>query len=349
MPQPAAPQRSLAGVPPQVKQRPRRALWVAAGAALKWVRTAAVDIDALPITRLARETIRDLSRRSDSYGALQLAIHVGLLVATGSLVWVSRGHAWLAAALVLHGIVLCFLFCALHECIHRTAFASRSLNDGVAWLCGALLVLPPEYFRLFHFAHHRHTQNPARDPELALAPAASTAGYWWRVSGLPYWRERLQTSLRHALSGRVSEPFVPAARAPAVVREARLLWGCYLAIAAASIGLQSTAALLYWIVPALLGQPFLRLFLLAEHSGCALDEDMLANTRTTYTNLAVRLLTWHMSYHAEHHSFPSVPFHALARVNVLLAAERRVTSPGYLALHRALLRTLRAGRTAAPR
>jgi fatty acid desaturase len=145
----------------------------------------------------------------------------------------------------------------------------------------------------------------------------------------------------------VSEPFVPAAGAPAVVREARTLWGCYLAIAALSIYLHSAAALLYWIVPALLGQPFLRLFLLAEHTGCALDEDMRANTRTTYSNAAVRLLTWRMPYHAEHHSFPSVPFHALPRVNALLAAQWRVTSPGYLAVHRALLRQLRTAPAAA--
>ncbi|HYX73110.1 MAG TPA: fatty acid desaturase [Steroidobacteraceae bacterium] len=306
-----------------------------------------MDIDALPSALLPRDTIRRLSQRSDARGALQLGLHLALLTATGLLVWASRGHAWLAAALLLHGIVLCFLFCALHECIHRTAFLSRPLNDVVAWLCGALLVLPPGYFRLFHFAHHRYTQNPTRDPELALAPPSSTAGYCWRVCGLPYWRERLQTSLRHALRGQVSEPFVPAAGAPAVVREARTLWGCYLAIAALSIYLHSAAALLYWIVPALLGQPFLRLFLLAEHTGCALDEDMRANTRTTYSNAAVRLLTWRMPYHAEHHSFPSVPFHALPRVNALLAAQWRVTSPGYLAVHRALLRQLRTAPAAA--
>jgi len=98
-------------------------------------------------------------------------------------------------------------------------------------------------------------------------------------------------------------------------------------------------------VPALLGQPFLRLFLLAEHTGCAFDEDMLSNTRTTYTNAAVLLLTWRMPYHAEHHSFPSVPFHALVRVNALLPATRRVTAPGYLALHRQLLRQLRTAKT----
>jgi fatty acid desaturase len=161
------------------------------------------------------------------------------------------------------------------------------------------------------------------------------------VSGLPYWRERLQTTLRHALTGCVTEPFVPPARTAQVVREARTLWACYLGIAALSLYLQRADVLIYWIVPAILGQPFLRLFLLAEHTGCAFDDDMLANTRTTYTNAAVLFLTWRMPYHAEHHSFPSVPFHALARVNALLPAENRVTAPGYVALHRALWRQLR--------
>ena len=306
-----------------------------------------MDIDAVPIARLERETVRSLSRRSDARGALQLGIHFGLLAGTGLLVWASRGHAWLIAGLLLHGVVLTFLFCALHECIHRTAFASRPLNDAVAWLCGALLLLPPGYFRLFHFAHHRYTQNPARDPELSSAPPATLGAYLWRVSGLPYWRERLQTTLRHALSGRVTEPFVPAARAAEVVLEARILWGCYLALAAVSLYLERADVLLYWILPALLGQPFLRLFLLAEHTGCAFNDDMLENTRTTHTNAALLLLTWRMPYHAEHHSFPSVPFHALPRVNALLSAQRRVTAPGYLTLHRALLRRLRTVAAAA--
>ena len=124
----------------------------------------------------------------------------------------------------------------------RLARARRALNDAVAWLCGALLVLPPNYFRIFHFAHHRFTQNRARDPELAVPAPATPAAYWWRVSGLPYWRERLQTTLRHALTGRVTEPFVPPARAAEVVREARTLWACYLGIAAVSLYLQRAVA-----------------------------------------------------------------------------------------------------------
>jgi fatty acid desaturase len=301
-----------------------------------------MDIDAMAPGPLERETVRRLSRRSDTRGFLQLGIHVFLLSATGFLVWASRGHLWLAPALVLHGIVLCFLFCAQHETIHRSAFASRWPNELVAWLCGALLMLPPEYFRLFHFAHHRFTQDRARDPELVVAAPSTLASYLWRVSGFPYWHDRMTVTLRHALTGRVAEPFIPAARATLIVREARILWVCYLCVMVLSLYFQRADALLYWVLPAILGQPFLRLFLLSEHTGCAFDDDMLANTRTTCTNGAVLLLTWRMPYHAEHHCFPSVPFHALAKVNALIGGRTRVTAAGYVALHRGLVRQFRA-------
>ena len=302
-----------------------------------------MDIDAIAIPGLDRETVRRLSQRSDAHGFLQLAVHVSLLLATGFLVWASRGHLWLAPALVLHGVVLSFLFCALHESIHRTAFASRWPNELVAWICAALLMLPREYFRFFHFAHHRFTQDPARDPELALSRPATVVSYLRWVSGLPYWYDRLTVTLRHALTGQVAEPFVPQAKSSLIVREARILWGCYLCVIVASLYFRRADALIYWVLPAILGQPFLRLFLLSEHIGCAFVDDMLVNTRTTYTNPAVLLLTWRMPYHAEHHCVPSVPFHALVKLNALVGKRTQVTTPGYFVLHRNLLRQLRTG------
>ena len=304
-----------------------------------------MDIGAVTTPGLERETLRRLSHRSDVRGLAQLGVHLALLLATGFLVWASRGRPWLVAALLLHGIVLSFLFCALHESIHGTAFASARLSAGVAEVCGALLMLPPRYFRYFHFAHHRYTQDPTRDPELSSAPPASLASWAWRLTGLPYWRDRLEATLRHALTGRVPESFVPADKAPLVVREARVLWSCYALIVAGSLYLKLDAALYYWVLPALLGQPFLRAFLVAEHTGCPLVADMLANTRTTRSNALVRLLAWRMPYHAEHHCYPSVPFHALAALNALIGERVRVRSSGYLAVHRGLLRAWRAAAT----
>ena len=301
-----------------------------------------MDIEAIGIEGFDREALRRLLRRSDALGLLQLGTHLALIGVTGTLVWASRGGPWWVLALVAHGVAISFLFCALHESVHRTAFASRWISDLVAWVCGAVLLLPPEYFRLFHFAHHRFTQDPGRDPELAVAAPATRASYWWRMSGLPYWRDRLSVSLRHALTGRVTEPFIAPAYQAAVIREARLLWGLYLCVAVLSWYLHRADALVYWVLPALLGQPLLRAFLLAEHTGCAFSDDMLANTRTTYTAAAARWLTWRMSFHAEHHCFPGVPFHALAAVNRVLRGGLQVSAPGYLAVHRELLRRMAA-------
>jgi hypothetical protein len=228
---------------------------------------------------LDRETLRRLSRRSDVLGIRQIALHALLLAGTSTLVFAARGRLWLPPAMLLQGIALDFLFCALHETVHRTAFASRRLNDAVAWVAGALLLLPPEFFRAFHFAHHRFTQDAQRDPELARPPPATLRAYFWLISGIPNWTKRLTVSLRHAITGQVREPFVAAGKRAAVIREARILWGVYAAIFAASVLFRSQAALIYWIVPAMLGQPFLRIYLLAEHAGCGASDDPYANTR----------------------------------------------------------------------
>jgi fatty acid desaturase len=300
-----------------------------------------MDIDAIPATRLERDTVRRLSVRSDAKGLARLGAHLGLLAMTGAFIAWSYGTAWLVLAILVHGVVLDFLFCPLHEAVHRTAFQRRWLNDAVAWIAGPLLLLPPGYFRLFHFAHHRFTQDPARDPELAAGKPASLAGLLWHISGLPNWRARLKVTLRHALLGCVPEPFIPPDRHRAIIREARIVWAIYLLIGVGSLVLRSDAALIYWILPAMAGQPFLRLFLLAEHTGCPNIAEMFANTRTTYTNAAVRLLTWNMPFHVEHHAYPSVPFHALPAANRLVRDHIQVAGAGYLRVSRSLIRGVR--------
>ena len=97
------------------------------------------------------------------------------------------------------------------------------------------------------------------------------------------------------------------------------------------------AALWLWIVPALLGQPFLRLYLLAEHGDCPRVANMLANSRTTLTGPVVRFLAWNMPYHTEHHSWPQVPFHHLPAVHARLRDHLQNTSPGYAAFTRSYL------------
>jgi fatty acid desaturase len=149
-------------------------------------------------------------------------------------------------------------------------------------------------------------------------------------------------TVRLALTGRVIEPFIPADKRARVVGEARILLMVYALAAGFSLLLRRADLLVYWILPALFGQPFLRFFLLAEHVDCPLNDDLFANTRTTYTARTVRFLAWQMPFHAEHHAFPSIPFHALAATNALIRERLATTSHGYLALHRGLVRNFAA-------
>lgn len=285
---------------------------------------------------LDKAALKALSRPSDAKGLAQLAAHLGALSLSGALVVAASGTLWLVPAWIVHGLLLVFLFAPLHETVHRTAFATRGLNDAVAWGCGLALALPPAYFRAYHFAHHRHTQDPSRDPELASPKPDTWAAYLLHASGLPYWRRQAGSILAHA-AGRVDEPFIAPAGRPAVVREARVVLAIYAAIAVVSVLLGSTAALTLWVVPVMVGQPFLRLYLLAEHTGCPLIADMFLNTRTTRTNWLVRRLAWNMPYHTEHHAYPAVPFHALPGAHEVLRARLAVVAPGYVAMHRAIV------------
>ena len=289
---------------------------------------------------LSRAALARLTERSDARGLVRFTLHVAVIAGAGAVYAGVLETAWMLPAAWAYGTCLAFLFAPLHETVHYTAFRSRWLNRVVSVGCGWLLVLPPRFFRAFHLEHHRYTQDPERDPELTGAPLRTWRQYLWRVSGAQYWVRQLQVLARFA-AGRVTEPFIPSGERRRVVREARVFLASYVVVGALS-ALTGTAAWLiwFWIVPVLLGQPMLRLYLLAEHTGCPMTPDMLENSRTVHTNALVRFLAWNMPYHAEHHAYASIPFHALPRAHTALAPLIRNQPRGYARVHRDLARSL---------
>jgi fatty acid desaturase len=283
------------------------------------------------------EALRALYAKSDWQGAWRTIAQGGLLAAGTLLVQQGRGRWWLPAALLAQGLLLASLFGAMHEAVHDSAFRSRRLNAVVAWLAGLGLLFNATYYRQFHFAHHRYTQDPTRDPELLLSPPPRTrAAYWWRVTAIPYWTARASNLLRLSRGRFEGLDFVPAAARPGVVRSVRVMLGVLAALALISVALRSDALLWYWLLPLALGLPFLRLYLLTEHTGCSEDDDGLTNTRTTRSLWPVRFLMWNLPYHAEHHLYPSIPFHRLPAAHRWLRAHLRFVARGYVATHRSL-------------
>ena len=72
---------------------------------------------------------------------------------------------------------------------------------------------------------------------------------------------------------------------------------------------------------------------------------MLENSRTTRSLAPIRRLAWNMPYHAEHHAYPALPFHALPAAHRILRARIAVQ----VAVHREILAGLRPGGAAADR
>ena len=268
----------------------------------------------------------ELTRRFDGPGLVHLAGHLGLAVTGGALI--ATGVPGWQLLLPVQGVVLVFLFTLLHETVHDTPFRSAWLNKAAGWLCSLVVMLPWHWFRYFHFAHHRFTQDPDNDPELAEPQPAT----WWQyvryVSGLPTWWSHFKALVTNA-AGRNADAYVPERGRAVVQREAQVMIAVYAGLAVASWVAGSALLVWVWVVPVLLGQPFLRLYLLAEHGRCAYVANMLENTRTTFTNRIVRLLAWNMPYHAEHHAYPSVPFHQLPAFHEVAARHLAETERGY--------------------
>jgi len=279
------------------------------------------------ITNLEPALRQSLIERRDGPGLLRFGFHLGAILVLGSLI--ARGVPFWFALLPVQGILIVFLFTALHESIHETSFKSSFLNTAVSSLSGFLIFIPPAWFRFFHFAHHRHTHDPARDPELQTPKPSTLIGYVKHVSGLPLWISAIRTLLRNA-AGRNADDFVPEKARPRVTLEARVMLAIYVLIAAASVFWESSLVIWIWIAPALLGQPFLRLFLLAEHTNCPHVENMFENTRTTFTTKLVRLVAWNMPFHAEHHALPTVPFHKLPDLHEAVREHLKTTADGYV-------------------
>lgn len=297
--------------------------------------------------------LRALSCRSNAVGLLWLAAHLALIGACGAAVVLLRehGHPWAAVpGMAALGVALVALFTPLHETTHRTPFRSLWLNRAVGWATGLVLVLPPAGFRLFHLAHHRHTQDPLRDPEIAGAAPLTRAGYLWRLTGLPYWRAQVALVCRTA-AGRVDEPWVPAVARAEVVFESRAFLAVYAVVAAAALAGRSLWPVWLYVVPVLLGQPVLRAVLMAEHGGLPRVADRLANTRTTLLGRtlaghAFSALFWHANLHAEHHLAPGVPFHALPRLHRRLRPHLAAVATNYRAAHTVIRSAAFAGNLA---
>ena len=301
--------------------------------------TGAATADLLSAAQLVQ-----LNERRDAPGLRQLTGH-GAVLLVGALLWGLPLAGYEPAAqlipwplrllgLLLLGLGLAFGFCAMHESGHRTAFASLQLNESVAWWAGVLSFYNADFYRRYHQWHHRYTHLPGLDPELEDSPPSDLTSYLLELSAIPWWIGKIQGHWAGIRGDFAGQPYISSEAVPAVRRSIQLQFVVYGVLLLASIPAGNGMLFWLWLLPLAVAQPVLRFVLMAEHGGCPFEPDGLRNTRTTLTLAPLRLLMWQMPFHAEHHLYPSLPFHALARAHGLLAARIEHVERGYLAVHR---------------
>lgn len=293
---------------------------------------------------LSKADLAALYQRSNDPAFLRFT---GLILANlGTATWVIwawSGPWWnLVLAFLFYGLTVCSTFAAEHETIHNTAFKSKRLNRIASRIAGWLHFYPASIFRELHFTHHRYTHIPGKDPEISLGgkPAPNTIGslpmYLAWLSGFPLLGFKLFISLVCALGlpkplRQKLFPFIRPEMRREVVPDSIVLWLMLTGIVLAAILVHPG----FWalLLGQLIGHCMLASYLVMEHNGLPHEGDILDKTRSIKTNAFVRFLMWNMPYHAEHHAYPAVPFHALPELHERMQGELKHQEEGHAEFH----------------
>ncbi|MBB3981923.1 fatty acid desaturase [Sphingobium fontiphilum] len=269
---------------------------------------------------------RRLSVVDNRRNALLLALQWIIVVAAMAVaIRVDHVATYLIAAIVIGTRIQC-LAVMMHDACHGLLFSDRRIND----LIGDIFVAYPMFisidlYRVAHMVHHRHTNTmrdydyraQRKDPDQYF-PKSGPAMTWLFIRsllGLNYYRV--------ARAGRVWSPvsnFHNPRRFgydyPLALRLRYVVWAVIV------YGLILWSPWRWQILGLFMAPQFIwanvfnRLRAMAEHAGVA-DAVELNGTRTVIPTLLDRILIGplNVSYHLEHHLFPSVPWHNLRRLH----------------------------------
>lgn len=299
---------------------------------------------------LSDQQLKVLMQKNDNPAILRFIIMYSLFIGFG--VWTviswSNGIVWqMILSLFLFGIMNCSLFACQHETVHATAFQSRRLNKIAAFLCGLGHIYPPTIFKGLHYTHHRYTHIPGLDPEISFAgkPMPSVISnlpmYFSWLSGLPLLLFKVMMvfwgclGMPEFIRKRIY-PFLRSSARNAVIIESWAIMLLYLGLAFLALYINSG----FWaiFIGQLVGHCLLASYLVPEHNGLPHEGNILEKTRSINTYKFIKLLMWNMPYHAEHHAYPAVPFHALPDLHKAMQTELVHTKTGHANMHLKVLK-----------
>lgn len=291
-----------------------------------------------------RAEMRKLLERRDGPALRDTAMWFGLLFALGGLtVW--WWGSWWAVLLYL---AYCVFYATAsdsrwHEAGHGTAFRTDWMNNVLYEIASFMVMRESVVWRWSHTRHHSDTVIVGRDPEIQVPRPPDLRELFLALFAIGVYRGYFPSLFRHA-AGRMTpdeQTFIPPDEFPRIFRNARIILGIYAATVALAVFLGSWLPVFLVILPHFFGTWLMIWHNLPQHAGLAENVlDHRLNCRTVYMNPVSRFIYWNMNYHLEHHMFPLVPFHALAKLHALVRDDCPPPYPSVLSAWREILPTL---------
>lgn len=294
---------------------------------------------------VARSTMKQLVARSNGRAARDTFLWLVLLCISGVLAALAWGTWWAIPAFATYGTLYGSASDARwHECGHRTAFRAQWANSAIYHLASFMTLREPVSWRWSHARHHEDTIIVGRDAEIAVPRPTPL----WKIAlELVAIRSALKEFRKLAMNtiGRLTDEereFVPTSEHCRAIWSGRVFVAVWVAVIAWSISIGSIEPLMFIGLPSFYGRWLLVVYGLTQHAGLAEDVlDHRLNSRTVEMSSINRFMYLNMNFHIEHHMFPTVPYHALPRLHILLAPELPPAYRGIRAAYREILPALR--------
>lgn len=231
-----------------------------------------------------------------------------------------------------HALLILMHEYAHHQFSRRHAWLNDMLGDALTALPFFITV---HGFRRNHMPHHQHVNTVADSNWIA---AIKRPRYQFPKSKAQTYAEMVKHALGRYTLEELNRYTVDAGMATNLSPASSRFRMVYAALVLALLAVFDLwwTVLLYWVVPMatfLMGILYVRD--LGEHFG--MPSQGIAGSRTVLSNWIGRLFIcpYGVNYHAEHHLYPSVPFHRLASLHEVLRTDdyyRRhaVLAHGYL-------------------
>ena len=276
------------------------------------------------------------SNRYGAYAVIRNALPLFALIALAPLLAARTiSAAWSLAPLV--GLFLYRITLVMHDCVHRSLFRSRRVNDCSARLLGALTGIDVGRFRALHWKHHR-TYGRSEDPQgfhYLHVQRMSRAQFAWHLL-----KPLCGANLRYVARETLLHPgnLWRATRRGDALLFAAVQVLMFLVVTGG--GRYWSLAFLPFVSAATFGLFLSQIRGLAEH-GSPRAGDQAGLVRSHAARILERVLLYdlHFNYHSAHHRWPQCPSCHLPSVHARYLAD--------VPLQSSMLATVSAIRTGA--